>query len=300
MSDASAIAEAIFRGCAANVGPLIGLELEPGPVSTEETEEPPEGELAVLPLGCEVDGEVLATLSLSSPLSEIVTLARRMLEDDEPDKERDLTSDDLDAIGEVLNLMSGATDQVIRDQVNTNLRARPLPWWRTPEPGENSFEVGPHILARGSLSVPGGSTVQLVLRLPAQFLAQGADVQVNLSAGRVALVGLAEELRTSLQGVLESARMKVSCVERDSEEFTETCQNAATILISADDDEGFELCRNLRCANETWRTTMILCMGEPTQNSVVRALESGASHVLLVPTDETTLLRVMNQAKPAV
>jgi hypothetical protein len=43
---------------------------------------------------------------------------------------------------------------------------------------------------------------------------------------------------------------------------------------------------------------MILCMSEPTRSRIVRAIESGASHVLRVPADEKTVLAVLSGAKP--
>jgi hypothetical protein len=42
MSDAAPLAEATLKGCAANVGPLIGLELKVGEVSLETTADPPQ------------------------------------------------------------------------------------------------------------------------------------------------------------------------------------------------------------------------------------------------------------------
>ncbi|MFQ5473901.1 MAG: hypothetical protein ACE5FA_13605, partial [Dehalococcoidia bacterium] len=108
MRDINSVAQALFEGCGTNVGPLLGTDLESGPVSVEASSDPPEGDLAVLSIVCEVEDEPLAMLSLASPLAEIATLARRMLNDQEPDKERELSDDDVDAVGEVLNLMSGA------------------------------------------------------------------------------------------------------------------------------------------------------------------------------------------------
>ena len=164
MSNVDSIAEAVFAGCSANVGPLIGTELETGQVSIETSSEIPEGDLAVLPIACEIDEELVETLTLSSPLSEIATLGRRMLGADDPDKESDLSPEDLDAIGEVLNLMSGAVDPVVREQISGNIRSRPLPWWRTPEPGDTRFEEGEFLLAKSSVAIPGAAPAAARLR----------------------------------------------------------------------------------------------------------------------------------------
>ena len=43
MSDRQSLAQTTFEGCAANVGPLIGLELEVGEASVETSAEIPEG-----------------------------------------------------------------------------------------------------------------------------------------------------------------------------------------------------------------------------------------------------------------
>jgi chemotaxis protein CheY-P-specific phosphatase CheC len=58
----------------------------------------------VVPLTVAVDDEPIATMTLSSPLSEIVTLGRLMLGEDSK-KEDELDADDLDAISEILNLI---------------------------------------------------------------------------------------------------------------------------------------------------------------------------------------------------
>ncbi len=58
----------------------------------------------MVPLTVAVDDEPIATMTLSSPLSEIVTLGRLMLGEDSK-KEDELDADDLDAISEILNLI---------------------------------------------------------------------------------------------------------------------------------------------------------------------------------------------------
>jgi CheY-like chemotaxis protein len=294
VSDANEIAQAVFKGCGANVGPLIGTELENGKVTVETASEPPEGELAVLPVACEVDDEPLATLTISSPLNQVATLARRMLGDEEPDKERELSNDDMDAVGEVLNLMSAAVDQAVREHVSSSIRSRPLQWWRTTEPGDNQFEEGEFLLAKGSVSVPGGTAVHLCLRLAPKLLEQGSEAKSQKQPGQVLLVGLEEALQQSLTSILESARLIVHAMGPDSEEFNEICEQVDTILLSGDD--GFDMCRQLSLSNHAWSKPTILCMREPTKPKVVEAIEAGAAHVLLVPPEETTLLRVLKAA----
>lgn len=299
MNNADSVAQAIFQGCGANLGPLIGTELESGAVSVEAVPEPPEGDLAVLTIGCEVEGESLPMLYLASPLSEIVTLARRMLNDEEPDKERDLSDKDLDSVGEVLNLMSGALDQVIREQVNPTLRVTPCPWWRTSVPGDNEFEEGNYQLATGSLSIDSGSTVQLLFRFPVELLKPASDREERRIQKQVLLLGLDDQLQQSLQPLLESAQHQVEAAEPGAEDIDEVYARSGTIILSGDGDgdRAFELCRRLRLGNATWSKTTILCMAEPTRNQVIRGIESGASHVLRIPTDDKTLLRVLKRAR---
>ncbi len=299
MTDPNSVAKAIFEGCAINPGPGIGAEIESGPVQVETVSEPPEGELAVLPISCEIDEESLSVLQLASPLAEITTLARRMQNGEESEKEEgELSPEDLDAVGEVFNLMSGAFDQVMREHVNASLRSRALPWWRTSEPGENEFTEGEFLLAFGSLQVAGGSSMKLFLRLPAQRLTQGDQTEASQSLKQSLLLGLTEELQQSLRTHLEPAQMRVEATNPGAEDVDEFYERADTIFLSDDGDDVLELCRLLRLADATWQSILILCMAEPTRSRVVRAIECGTSHVLRVPTDEKTLLEVLSRAKP--
>ena len=88
MIDATPVIQATLKGCAANVGPQIGVELEVGEIDTETSSTLPNGVLAVLPLSVEIGKDVVGSITLSAPIEEIVVLARRMLGNDEPDKER--------------------------------------------------------------------------------------------------------------------------------------------------------------------------------------------------------------------
>jgi hypothetical protein len=128
---------------------MVGCELTPGEISSETRASPPEGELAVLPIHIETGAGQL-TLTVSSPVKEIATLGRRMLGEDDPDnKEQELNTDVFDAIGEILNLMSGGVDQALRSELSVG--GSPGTWWRTDEPGEQSFE---RTSSDGSASLP--------------------------------------------------------------------------------------------------------------------------------------------------
>ncbi len=298
MTDPDSVAKAIFEGCGANLGPLIGAELESGPVQVETVSEPPEGDLAVLPISCETDDESLPLLQLASPLAEITNLARRMNIDEDPSRKDDLSPEDLEAVGEVFNLMSGAFDRVMRERVNASLRSRALPWWRTSEPGKNEFGEGEYLLASGSLQIAGGPSVKLFLRFPAQLLAESAQTQSSQGLKQALLLGLTEELQQSLRPILESAGLQVEVTHPGAEDVDEFYDRADTLFLSDEGDDALELCRLLRLADATWQCKMILCMSEPTRSRVVRAIESGASHVLHVPADEKTVLALLSGAKP--
>lgn len=302
MADSAAIAEAIFAGCGANVGPLIGVELEPGPVSvSEEPAPPPDGALGVLPLAVELDGKALARIELASPLDELASLARRMLGDGNPDEKRELSSDDLDAIGEVLNLMSAAVDQSIRAHINSFLRSRPLGWWRTDQSREGSdFTTDSCLLAAGSCSIPGGSRTSLYLRLPLSLLHSDALPDSPHADGDVVLLGVPDDVADEITPVLSSARLRVlrQDLQADSVESREQLRNARAIVLSGDATDSLERCRRLRLSNDTWRTPAIVSFRDPSKKLVIRALEHGASHVLRVPSSETELLRVLNLSRP--
>ena len=248
MTDPDSVVKAIFEGCGANLGPLIGAELESGPVQVETVSEPPEGDLAVLPISCETDDKSLPLLQLASPLAEITMLARRMNNDEDPSKEADLSPEEF-------------------------------------------------LLASGSLQVAGGSSVNLFLRVPAQLLAESAQTQSSNGPKRALLLGLTEELQQSFRATLESAGLQVEVTDPGAEDVDEFYDRADTLILSDDGDDVIELCRLLRLADATWQSNMILCMSEPTRNRVVRAIESGASHVLRVPAEEKTLLAVLGGAK---
>ncbi|MFQ5514966.1 MAG: hypothetical protein ACE5FG_11070 [Myxococcota bacterium] len=298
MSEPDRFVQTVLQGCGANVGPLIGTDLESGPVSVESVSTPPEGDLAVLPIVCKSDDETVGTLYVASPLVEIATLARRLLNDEEPDKQRELSDEDRGAVGEVLSVMSGAVAQALQEQVNEALQCEALPWWSTQEPGDNRFEDGELELARGSLSVPGGQAVQLFLVFQRSLLEQSREEGAEERPRQILLLGLGEELENSLRPILESAQMQVQAVQPDAENIEESYADADVIIIAGEDEDSFARCRTLRLGNASWTVPTLLCRKEPTQSSVVRAIESGASYVLRVPADETTLLAALERLTP--
>jgi chemotaxis protein CheY-P-specific phosphatase CheC len=228
---------------------------------------------------------VLGYLTLSSPIAELATLARRMLGEEDPDKEAELNEDVLDAVGEILNLMSAGVDQAFRDQVNNALRSRPMQWWRSDEPGDNVFEEGEFLLGRAEIAIPDAGTVQLAFRIPPALLDRGEGAEATHEAGSVVLVGLAADLCEKLQSILESARFTVASHENGAAELDELLPKADAIFL-AEAEGSIEYCRNLRLSNDTWTVPLVLCSPEPTRELVVAAFENGVNHVLCLPADE--------------
>jgi hypothetical protein len=144
VSDSNPLFQSVLQGCGTSVSSVVGVELEVSEASVRSTSEPPEGELAVLPMIVKPEPESELTLTLSAPLAEIVTLGRRTLGDEDPEsKERELTEDELNAVGQVLNLMGGAVQQALRERVRSDLDVEVGKWWRTDDAGEQRCRVGP-------------------------------------------------------------------------------------------------------------------------------------------------------------
>ncbi len=293
MFEATPVIQATLKGCAANVGPQIGVELEVGEIDTETSSTLPEGVLAVLPLSVEIGEDSLGFITLSAPIEEIVVLARRMLGDDEPDKERDLSSEDLEACGEVLNLMAGAADQSFREEFGEELRLEPRDWWCTNDPGEDAFAEGEHLSGVTTISVPGGPGVHLTLRFPIGIVDRAAAAQTAIVHGCVLLAGLGDGLRNEIVPILEAAKINVETVDRDAEDAAVQYARADVIVLSSDREGGLDLLRSLRKSDATWKTPSVFCLSDPTHESVVRAVECGASHLLKVPISEPDLLRIL-------
>lgn len=291
------VIQAALQGCAANVGPLIGVDLELGEVATETTSSIPEGELAVQPLAARVDEEDYGAVTLSVPIKELATLGRRMVGDDEPDKERSLSEDDLDACGELLNLMGGAVDEAFREGLSKTLHLKPLTWWRTGSSESEAFAEGEHVVGVTTVNVPGGTAVHLTLRFPSQLIERVEGAESSVVRGQVLLAGLSEELVNSLKPVLEAARINVDTTDPEAEEALLKYREAEVILLSGDREGSLEILRRLRKSNSTWQIPSILCLKQPTREGVIRAMECGATHVLKVPPSEIDLLRILRMAQ---
>lgn len=294
--DAATLARAVFAGCGANVSPLIGIELTLGEVSAEAQEGAPDGELAVVPVALEIDGSPLGTLTLHAPLAGVAALGRRMLGDAEPDKERELSREDLDAVGELLGLWGGAVDGAVREHVNASVRSRALEWWRTTDPGEHAFGSGSHVLARSALVIPGGIEVPIFLRFQVGLPEKAAAATASGVDGSVLLLGLDAATAELLGKQLGAARFEVRSAALDAAERLEAMRAADVVLLGGESRAVLAVCRQLRLSNSTWRKPAIVCMGEPTRQAVLDALHDGASHVLALPAGDGAVLRAIREA----
>ncbi len=144
--------------------------------------------------------------------------------------------------------------------------------------------------------MPGGVSVQLYLRVPPSLLEQTGATSQRVQ-GRVLLLDVDEKLQESLGGALQSALMEVISATPDSKELQHEYEKADVIILSGEDETAFQLCRRLRLDNDSWHIPSIVCMKEPTREKVLAAVQAGASSVLRVPTEPTTLLDVMNAAR---
>jgi hypothetical protein len=296
-ADATALARAVFAGCAASISPLIGIELTPGDTRAKAHEAAPDGELAVLPVALELDGSPLGTLTLHAPLVGIAALGRRMLGDSEPDKERELSKEDLDAIGELLSHWGGAVDAGVREHLDAALRSGPLPWWRTTDPGGNAFASGPHVLARSALGIPGGVEVPISLRLPAGLFEAVAAAAARGPEGSVLLLGLDSGTAEAFGKLIGGARFEVHSAAVDAANRLDAVRAADVVLLGGEPAALLAACRELRLSNETWRTPAIVCLEGPTRQLVLDALHHGASDVLGLPAGDGALLRAIREAR---
>ncbi len=305
---------AALKSCAANVGPLIGVDLEIGEITTETSAAIPEGDLAVLPLSLRIDEDQLAALTLSVPIDQLATLGRRLAGDEEPDKERlatlgrrlagdeepdkerELSGEDLGACKEVLTVMGGAIADSFREELG-GLELEPGAWWSTEDPGDAVFPDGSHVCGKTTVDVPGGTAVELTLRLPHSVLEQTQGAQFAAARDEVLLAGLGTELVKTLQPILEAAGLNVALADPDAEDAAASYERTDVIVLSDDRDDALELLCRLRKAAPTWRTPLILCMSEPTRARVIRTMECGASHVLKLPTSEAELQKVLESVR---
>ena len=267
MSDPTELLKSVFDACASNIGPMVGIEL-----SASEFESP---------------------VTLCSPLHELATLGRRMAGEDDPDqKVEELSAEHLDAIGEVLNLMSGGVDQALREHLDAN--GHPGTWWRTDDPGEESFEAGEFLLGQATLAGSEGTPVHLYLRVSMQLFEGAAratpkDDRIR----RLGLIGLPEDVKGAIESALADAGVESFLIEREDPHFTQSCARATMLIVG--EQGGLEVCKELRTSNETWPIPTVSCLSEPTSEGVLAALDHGASHVLRVPfEDAIALLKVIS------
>ena len=272
---------------------MVGIELVASEISSELSAEPPSGELAVLPVLIDMGKLPPATVTLCSPLKELATLGRRIAGEDDPDKEeQELTADLLDAIGEVLNLMSGGIDQSFREQLD--LKASPGKWWRTDDPGDESLEAGEFLLAQATLAAPDATPVHLFLRVPVHLLepTERASSQKD-ELRRFGLVCLPEDGKGAIESVLADAEIETFTIEPEDPHFKQRCALATMLIIG--EQRGLEVCRQVRIESETWLVPTLLCLSEPTRETVLEGLDHGASFVLRVPFEEPIeLLKVIS------
>jgi CheY-like chemotaxis protein len=196
----------------------------------------------------------------------------------DPDKVRELGKEELNAVGELLNLMSGAVDTAAREELGPRAHVRPLRWWRSDEPGENRFPEGEATIASAEIQIPGSAKVSIWLRLPREFTSPTAQSAPTARRATVLLISIEAALRAD-------------------EALREVMHQADVIVIPGDSAEELELCRQIRLGNETWQIPVLACLQEPSHSSVVACMEAGASHVLAVPADDVQLLRVLQQAR---
>jgi CheY-like chemotaxis protein len=290
------IAEKALRGCATHVAPFIGMELVVADVAISTSPTVPEGKLALLPLAT-ARGD--AQLTLGSPLDEIAMLARHMLSAPDPDKVRELSGEELDAVGEILNLMSGAVDQVLQEQLGPRGHVRPLRWWRSDDPGSNRLPEGEATQANASIQLPNGAKVGVWLRIPTRLTAAPEQVAPSVEGRRALLLGLDAALQAAFEAALGRLELAVELHEPGSEAFAEALEHTDLIVLSADTPEGIALCRSLRLDNASWRIPVVACLAEPTRSSVTACVDAGASHVLAVPADEAQIDRILQRARGA-
>jgi DNA-binding response OmpR family regulator len=110
----------------------------------------------------------------------------------------------------------------------------------------------------------------------------------------VLLLDLEPEAGEVLARALAAGGIEVrSAAPSDSEEWREV----AAAIVSGSGERGFALARQLRTGNDTWRLPVLLCAASPSRALVIRALESGASHVLALASAEAEVLRVLALAR---
>jgi hypothetical protein len=287
-----ALAQAVVAGCAAALGPLLGMELEVGPVEPLGSSALGPGPLAQQPVVLARDRRERGELQLLSPLQPLAGVARRMLAEEDARAKAELAPGDLDAIAEILGLWAGAVQQALTARGGADWQAQAGRWRQveeaSPPPGSSGW--------RGWIALPGQEPVPLGLWLPGGLL-EGGSTQAGDPAGRrVLLVGIEEGRAAPLVGALEAAQREVQQIPGDDPELAAACRAADVLLLSASDARALSLARGIRTARDTWTRPVVLCADSPTRSLVVRALHAGVSHVLVLPAEPAELLRVIAAA----
>ena len=297
MSESNPLFEAVFDGCASQVSTLAGVELTSGEVSISSNSETPEGALAVLPIVVVLGKDSEVTLTVSSPLPEVVAIARRMGGEDSPDKkEEEISAEDLEAVGEILGSVSGVIDQALRENLRSDLTGQAEPWWRTDDPGDRSFPEGEFVVGEAALANTDGTAFTLQVRVPPALLElAGTGVRKKSGPGRVLLGALDDETQKLVEKVVTDAKGEIEAVDPEDPAFLRTCASADCVVLGG--ESAFDRCRELRIADATWQVPTVVCLEEPTQESVLRALDCGVSHILRTPCSEAELKNTLRSVR---
>ncbi len=298
VDSAEPLVRALLEGTAAQLGPALGVELEVGDPEIEAETEAPEGEAAVLGIAVQRDETTFAHIEIVSALAEIVALSRRMSGVEDPDAKDEVGDDDLEQIGELLKLAASGIAESTNTHFEEELGFEVGEWWRAEEPGENSFSKGPCLVGAAPLTIPGGPSVNLFFRMGATLFGSGEEPGSGDADPVILLLDLDDELRESLTSGLASTGSEVEAVSSEDEEIEEAFANATAIFLSSEKEGVLALCRRLREASETWRVPLVLCVAEPTRDTVISALDAGVSNLLCVPAKPAAIKRAFRASLP--
>jgi hypothetical protein len=276
----------------------IGSPLAPGAFEAGEGQ-PPEGAHGVLPVDVLEGQRKIGRVELASPLYDLARLGRRMLGSEDPDKERELTAEDLDAAGQVLTQLGGAVEAALRS-VRADLRGRPGRWWRSDEGGgEERFPSrDDRAHHRGAMLLSDQSSIALHVLHPAALLERCAAASTAAPVRTVVvMLGIPDALREGLSAALSSSGLEAKHQEPGAPETEEELAAARAILIGEQLEAPLQLVRRLRLADTTWTVPSVLCCANPSRSLVLDAIADGASHVLRVPCEPADLLRTLEPRK---
>ena len=284
MVEALELARSVLAGCAAGVGPLIGLDLEVEEPTLVEAA-PTDGPSAVLAVSVLEGDTESARVELLSPLEQLAPLALRTLGESDPETKDELTDEQLGAIAETLGLMGGAIAESLRGVVGDEARIQAGDWWRSDEPGSNALAEDERVVVRVGLVVPGGQATSLFLRIPAELVSGSAAPDAPHTPRRVLLLDVDEATGQRLAAPLESLALAPEPQCSDDPELADAWLTTALIILAGEPPQMLALCRRLRTDNASWDLPILVCVPEATKELVVQALEAGASHVLALGPD---------------